>query len=121
MTENANPTIRLVASYQLMGDSHGQEFMDAVLGHAVEKGDIVAYNVTGVHVGDWGLQLVDFTVDVALDDTGIHEAGKEPRFHGGQSRPEVQEVGTSLLNEVVGDSDVEVRWVSVVKASVPTN
>lgn len=110
MTETTTPeaptvtTVRLVATYQLFGDCEGDEWMNEALALGVENGDLKAFDVTGSHPGPFGIQLVTFTVDVGLGE----------RFKPEHSYEETKEVGTALLNTIIGDSDVEVLWVSPV-------
>lgn len=94
--------VRLVAEYQLFSDHPGRDWMNQTLYQAIESGDIAAYNVAGCYPGPFGIQLVMFTVDVLFGD----------RFTTDMGYAQASGVGTALLNEIIGDSDVQVRWVS---------
>jgi len=112
MTETTTDTVplRLVAEYQVFGDTHGKEFMDAVLGAAVESGAITAYHVTGSFVSFFGIQLVTFTVDL----NEHHSASIEEICKTAASEAVAQATGygEDLLNRIIGDSDVSVRAIT---------
>jgi hypothetical protein len=106
MTETQTITaVRFVADHQLMSDSEGGAWMTHALTVAKERGDIVGFDVTGSHRGAYGLQFVTFTFDVAFSE----------RLPEGVDYPEAREIATALANEIVGDSDVEVRWASPIE------
>jgi len=97
-------SIRFVADYQLFGDVEGRAWMVETLDRARQAGQIAAFEVTGSHPGPYGIQLVTFTVDVPLA-----EDSKWPPSLG---YDEAKERAEGLLSEIVGDSDIEVRWAS---------
>ena len=97
------PRVRLIADYQMFGDNEGMPWMEQVLANGVAQGDLADFNVTGSHVGAYGIQFITFTVDVDLD-------GK--RFKEDDTYETTAKVGIELLNEIIHDSDVEIRWVS---------
>lgn len=94
---------RLVCEYQMMGDYAGFGWAHMVLGEAKRQGRILDYAVLDSNVGIWGIQLVQFSVDVDVTIPGF-----------GGTFPEAKEAGTDLVNSIVGDSDAEVRFVSAV-------
>lgn len=96
---------RASAEYQMMGDFEGTGWAHHVFSIAVAEGKISDYNVLASNIGTFGLQLVQFTVDVPI-------AKLE-----GYSVERAKEWFTDRLNEIVGDSDVEVRWVGQVVES----
>lgn len=93
---------RAMVEYQMMGDFEGVGWAHYVLGIAVAEGHITDYNVLACGTEDWGLQIVQFTVDVPI--TKVE----------GMQREEAKDWFTTLANEIVGDSDCEVRWVGPV-------
>lgn len=103
MTSTLTPTvIRVVAECQLFSDSEGTAWMTETLNEAMNNGTpdaISAFTVTGCHPGRFGIQLVTFTVDVPLSHFGF------------VSFDTAKVTATTLLNRIVGDTDVQVRWL----------
>lgn len=96
--------IRFVAEYQLFSDSEGRQWMHDLLWEARYAGTIQDFEVTGSYPGLGGLQLVTFTVDVPL--------AEGTRWDPSLGYDEAKAEAKTLLREIVGESDVEVRWVS---------
>lgn len=89
--------VPVLAEYQLMSDMTGEEYGEACLGDAKAEGVIEDYTLHTSVPGVWGLQLIVFTALVRL-----------PR---GIQWPAAKDHTTDLLNLVMQDSDVEVRWL----------
>lgn len=90
--------IRYTAEYQLMSDYMGYEWANLTLVRAKINQEIEDFRVLSSEYGPWGLQLVTFTVDVNVPGEITYEDAKD--------------YGEHLLNRIVGDSDVSVRWVT---------
>lgn len=99
--------IRFIASYQRMGDGEGADWFKAVFDMAAVKDHIADYNLLACERGLWGLELLVFTVDVPPTKEWLHT-----------SYDEASEKATTLLNSIIGDSDVEVLWASAKLAKV---
>lgn len=102
---STGPThLRIIADYQLMSDSDAATWADEMLKDAVNAGKIVSYVVTGAHQGVLGLALITFTVDVPFTDDGP--------FNLHMTQREAKHAAADLLNEILHDSDVDLRWIS---------
>lgn len=99
-----NTSLRIVAEYQLMSERNGHEWMTDALNSAKKSNLVDDFAITGVHVGNHGLQLITFTVDVALRDDGL--------FNPDMEYDVALEAAEVLLNAIVHDTDVNVRWIS---------
>lgn len=105
--EEGVTSVRVVAEYQLMSDEPGRTWMREVLGYAQLGGHITGSRVSGCYPGRFGLQLVTFHVDLSI---GVDQAIKPD-----MSRDQAKAAATALLNQIVGDSDVEVRWLATIR------
>lgn len=94
--------VRFVADYHMLGDMEAEPWLDLVMGYAMEQKQIVDYKFLYGAYGVGGLQLVSFTVDamVPMSNYSRYET--------------VKDYGAELLNGIVHDTDVIVRWVSFV-------
>lgn len=98
--------VKFLAEYQMMGDMEGKDFMTLQLSSEMareEDSRLSAFTVLDSIGGTWGIQLIVFTVDVPVrifENESI------------KSRDDAKDYVQGFLNEIVGDSDVEVRWVS---------
>lgn len=90
---------QLVAEYQLLSDEEGKSWARSVLDAAVSAKKILNYSVIESIPGTFGLQLVIFTVTTLL--TVSQESDKES----------IKNDALKLLNEIVGDTDVDLRWI----------
>lgn len=100
------PYVRFLAEYQMMGDLTGHEFMTQALNAEMAKEEdsrLSAFKVLESLPGTWGIQLIVFTVDVPI---------RHFEQEGIKSRDDAKDLVQGWLNEIVGDSDVEVRWVA---------
>ena len=91
--------LRAVAEQQIFSDdAHG--FITHVLDKGVRDGKILNYKLDGLRPPTWtGVYLAQFTVDLRFNDYK-------------EVDPQTAKVKvTALLNEVIGDTDVDVRWV----------
>lgn len=95
--------VRLIADYQMMGDHDGRTWADIVLGHAKSEGQILDYSVTGSFPGPYGVELVTFTVDVAAPG---------PVFPPHTTYEDARPIAEAFLNALVGDSDVDLRFMA---------
>lgn len=93
------PRFRFSAYYNVFGDTDGTYYMRNVLQHAVEAEHILDYDVLLNLTGYMGMQTVTFTFDVDMPG--------ETGFAG------VMEKAECLMNDLVGDSDVDVYGVTV--------
>ena len=100
------PRFRFSAYYNLFGDGDGFAHMQRVLKDAVDEEQIVDYDVLLNLTGYMGIQTVTFTFDVDMPG--------ETGFAG------VTDKAEALMNEIVGDSDVEVYGVTVLNAPEDT-
>jgi hypothetical protein len=96
------PRFRFSAYYNLFGDGDGFAHMARVLKYAVDEEQIVDYDVLLNLTGYMGIQTVTFTFDVDMPG--------ETGFAG------VTDKAEALMNEIIGDSDVEVYGVTVLNA-----
>lgn len=91
-------TIKTTAAYDLFGDGDGFQIVQSRLLDAIDASKINAARVVSSDTGSFGIQHVLFVVETEV------EAGSDPR--------ELKETMGDLLNEIIGDSDVNVLWVS---------
>lgn len=101
-TEEFVPRFRFSAYYNVFGDGEGTYYVRNILQHAVEADHIVDYDVLLGLTGYMGMQTVTFTFDVDMPG--------ETGFAG------VIEKAEMLMNDIIGDSDVEVYGVTVLNA-----
>lgn len=89
--------VMLFADWQIFGDVDPHQYMAYKLDLAVEKGDINAYSILiAGGSGAFGLLYVYFTVDVDFTAEQLNS----PKASG-----------KAILNKIVGDTDVQVRWI----------
>lgn len=91
-------TIRVAATYRLLGDESGEDWFNTVFSQHQEADNVKGYQLQGVLTGAFGLQYVAFTVDLEVvvrerEDSELMEAARE------------------ILNSLIGDSDVVVYGV----------
>lgn len=89
-----------VAEYQLLSDMEGKSWAYGVLDEAKHAKKIQDYSVIDSFPGAFGLQLVIFTVVVPASDLNWVDDNET-----------IKENARKLLNEIVGDTDVELRWI----------
>lgn len=89
--------VHVVAEHQLFSESEGWLWMNQMLEEAVDAGKIQTGKVLDSSYGPFGLQLVLFSVDLFIP--ACNQAGAKKYVR-------------KLLNKVVGDTDVNVRWIS---------
>lgn len=90
--------VRALAEYQLFGDVEGVSWMTEHLSRAKTEGHIEGYDVFDAIVGRWGIRLVSFTADVKVSPKQLVNP---------------KDVIKPLLDRIVKDTDVEVRWVGL--------
>lgn len=89
--------VRVVAEQQFFSDSEGRAWMTQALQAGKENGDLLAFGVTEVYAGGiFELQLIQFWVE--LDTITVDYNA-------------MRDEATDLLNEIIGDSDVNVRFL----------
>lgn len=99
MEKNKEKTIvRAVADYQLFGDVDGIRWMQQMLQQATTEGKLKDFEVLSSVTGNWGIRFVTFTVDAEIVPAQFEN---------------LKSILASWLNAIIGDSDVEVRWVGV--------
>lgn len=91
-------TVTVLAEYQVFGDVDGAEWMGQVLERAVNEDRITSFAVGCSVTVPSGVRVVSFSVDVDLDAEQAE-----------LTYPELKDRVTALLNEVIGDTDVQVR------------
>lgn len=96
------PTITIVAEQQLLTDGDPQRIMTEVLTDAQKAGLITRFEITHVYPGVWGLQLVTFTVAREIDGN---------RFKAEHDAEQAKAAAKALLDFIIGDTDVDVRWI----------
>lgn len=90
--------VRAVCDYQLFGDVIGVPWMAERLNDARDEGKIEGFDVFDAVRGVWGIQFVTFTVDLKIKPAQLEDA---------------KELIAVKLMPIIGDSDIEVRWVGV--------
>lgn len=99
MEKNKEKTlVRAVADYQLFDDVEGMSWMEEILRRAMTEGKIKGFDVFDAVRGRWGIQFVSFSIDAELVPAQLENS---------------KEILTAWLNSIIGDSNVEVRWVDV--------
>lgn len=107
--------LRVVAEYQRMGDGDSAVWMEEILDQAMRRDEISNFKVLGSYTGDWGLDLVIFTVDFDFgDDPEVSAFTKTERL----TSDIVKSRATDYLDATIGDTDVDVRWVSPITVEV---
>lgn len=96
-TINTPVHVRAVAEYQLFTDDEGYNWMFETLQQAQAATRIQSFVVLSSERGVFGLQLVTFTVDLYL---------------GAETAKGIKRDVRKLLNELIGDTDVNVRWIA---------
>lgn len=96
--------VRLVCGYPMIGDHPGEEWMNLVFPHHVEAGRIHAWSYTDSHIHV--CEYVRFTVDVSVPD---EIADDDP-----QMNLKLHTWAVGFVNELVGDSDAEVHFISAI-------
>lgn len=89
---------RFTCSYQRYGDGDGVQWMKDVLANSNSHMKIDGFHVFMSEVGIWGIQYIVFSVDILIPLLTTHDDAKDLVL------PE--------LNQIIGDSDVEILWVS---------
>jgi hypothetical protein len=102
MQDDKKISARFIASYQLLGDPQGDQWMAEVLDDARIRDKIEGFQILACETGIWGIQFVLFQIDVLIPHHFDHAEAKD------YMSPE--------LCQIVGDSDIEILWVS----STPT-
>lgn len=90
------PLVRVVATYDMMGDYDGPEWFAKVFGHHEEHGNVEDFAYLTTVDGPFGLQFVTFQVDVRLE--GVDNDMKN-----------IKELAENKLNELVGDSEIHIH------------
>lgn len=96
--------LRAISEYQIFGPETPETAREALVGmleHGMSEGHLLGFVVDGVHQSAQfaDLALCRFTVDFPL-----------LRFDGCTAEVAQAQI-TVILNDVIGDSDVEVRWL----------
>lgn len=89
---------RVVASYQLFSDMPGYLWADEVLREAKQDDLIEDFEITGVHPMRYGIQLIQFTVDLGMHPNALLADWDH-----------LKEIFTSVVNMIVHDTDAEVH------------
>jgi hypothetical protein len=89
--------VKVVAEYQMMTDDDAATIMRERLSAGVAAGQVESFDLTGTYVGQWGVVLCDFTVLVNVNPDWTWQR--------------VKDYTTDLLNGIIFDTDVTVRWV----------
>lgn len=96
--------VRIVAEYQLYGEGKGgkpligKAWAKGLLSEAKKVGLINDFEVTACHQGPFGLQLIQFYVDIVLENS--------------MDRAQAKDLGEDLLMGRVFYDGVEVRWAT---------
>lgn len=90
--------VRFYADWQILGEVDGREYLDSLLNEAKADGVLEAYEIKFV-VGRRGEDFfyTYFTADINVD-------------LGASSIDELRKDAENLLNTVILDTDVSVRW-----------
>lgn len=109
MSENQNEgevedyiTLRLVCDYQMYGDMPGLKWGEHVFSQHKEQGRIEDYNILSSVTGSFGIQFVTFTVDIRVESAKMKSAVIGEWLYDRM---------TGQVCELVGDTDVDVRWI----------
>lgn len=91
-------TVRFYADWQILGEVDGREYLDSLLNEAKADGVLEAYEIKFV-VGQRGEDFfyTYFTADIDVD-------------LGASNVDELRKDAENLLNTVILDTDVSVRW-----------
>lgn len=93
---------RFVADYELFGDVDAAEWMTAVLQKEKDELSIHDFKVLNSTSGAFGIQFVTFIVDMDAPESVL------------RTNDEAAAYGVEILNRMIGDTDVSVRWVGAV-------
>lgn len=96
-----DPLVRVVATYDMMGDLPGPEWFEMVFGYHFEHDEVEEPRHLTTVNGAWGLQYVTFQVDVRVP--GVSNDLKN-----------VEELATNKLCELVSDSDIHVHVAQII-------
>lgn len=89
--------VRIYADWKIWGDVEAREHIADLLSAAYEDGKISNYEILAATDGAlFGLMYVSFYVDTKFRFEDLIKPKKEAR---------------RLLNEIVSDTDVDVRWI----------
>jgi hypothetical protein len=102
-----NVPVKFTASYQMFGDPEGYPWMKEILTQAVEAGTLEGANVLVAEPGIWGIQYILFQADMLIPGDATHA--------------DAEALALPVLNELIGDSDVEILWVSNAKSEESLN
>ena len=99
--------LRAVAEQQLFSDDPN-DFITHVLDKGVADGHLLSYTLDALRPATWtGVALAQFTVNLRFGDY--------KQMHPEDAKVKV----TDLLNAVIGDTDVDVRWLYAEERNVP--
>lgn len=93
--------VQSIVTYQMYGDANPSEFLEHNFGRSKETGHIDDFDVVALQRGVWGIVMCVVLVRWYTDMENTHE--------------QASEVATSLMNSIVGDSDVEVIWTGALE------